>query len=82
METFTQNNTFHNCFACHNTQPISTNGTPYDPNNPGGLQQLLLKPANINVSHLFSEFILRDSEEVCGASTIPCPGQVDGGAGH
>jgi hypothetical protein len=79
METFTQNNTFHNCFSCHNTQPISTNGTPYDPDNPGGLQQLLLKPANINVSHLFSEFVLRDSEEVCGASTIPCPAQV---AGH
>jgi hypothetical protein len=82
METFTQNNTFHNCFACHNTQPISTNGTPYDPNDPGGLQQLLLKPANINVSHLFSEFILRDATEVCGASTIPCPGEVDGGAGN
>jgi hypothetical protein len=85
METFTQNGTFHNCFACHNTSPISTNGTPYDPGNPGGLQELLLKPANLNVSHLFSEFILRDATEVCGTSTsgpttIPCAAEVDGGA--
>jgi hypothetical protein len=78
METFTQNGTFHNCFACHNTQPINTNGTPY---SPGGTPALLLKPANVNVSHLISEFILRDATEVCGASTIPCPAQIaDAGA--
>lgn len=80
METFTQNNTFHNCFACHNTQPIDTNGVFYNPNSPGGAIPLLPRPANINVSHLFSEFILRDAEEVCGASTIPCPGQLPPGA--
>jgi hypothetical protein len=78
METFTQNGTFHNCFACHNTQPISTNGTPYNPQAPQGLSPLLVKPALINVSHMFSEFVLRDSEEVCpdgkGAPvSIPCP---------
>jgi len=83
METFTQNNTFHNCFACHNTEPVSTNGVPYDPNNPGGQQPLLTRPANMNVSHLFSEFILRDATEVCSAAQIPCPGQLDAGAaGH
>ena len=58
MESFTQNGTFHNCFACHNTEPISTNGTPYVPNT--GLTPLLTKPALINVSHLFSEFVLRE----------------------
>ncbi len=78
METFTQNGTFHNCFACHNTQPISTNGTPYNPQSPQGLSPLLVKPALINVSHMFSEFVLRDAEEVCpdgkGAPvSIPCP---------
>jgi hypothetical protein len=82
MESFTQNGSFHNCFACHNTLPISTNGTPYNLSNPGGLTPILTRPANINVSHLFSEFVLRDAEEVCGASTIPCPGQIaDAGAG-
>jgi hypothetical protein len=79
METFTQNGTFHNCFACHNTQPISTNGTPYSAG--GSTLPLLTRPANVNVSHLISEFILRDATEVCGASTIPCPAQIaDAGA--
>ncbi|HXX70207.1 MAG TPA: hypothetical protein VEK07_23710 [Polyangiaceae bacterium] len=91
METFTQNGTFHNCFACHNTQPISTNGVPISPADPNG-KPLLTTPALINVSHLFSEFVLRDAEEVCSASSIPCPngGQgttgrtapVGGAAGH
>lgn len=89
METFTQNGSFNNCFQCHNTQPINTNGTPYDPS--AGLQPLLTKAALINVSHVFSEFVLRDSEEVCGTdagspASIPCPGGAqtgDGGtAGH
>lgn len=80
METFTQNGTFHNCFACHNTKPVNTNGTPYDPTDTSQVV-ILSKPANINVSHLFSEFILRDATEVCGASTIPCPAElVDAGA--
>jgi hypothetical protein len=61
METFTQNGAFRNCFTCHNTQPISTNGTPYKAGST--LQPLLTKPAMINVSHLFSEFVLREEEE-------------------
>jgi hypothetical protein len=81
METFTQNGTFHNCFACHNTQPISTNGVPLGAMGAGGIP-LLSRPAMINVSHLFSEFVLRDSTEVCPNPTaadgapvsIPCPG--------
>lgn len=70
METFTQNNGFRNCFTCHNTQPINTNGTPLQP----GDTPLLTRPAMINVSHLFSEFILRDNEEIANAG--------DAGAGH
>lgn len=59
METFTQSaGSFANCFECHNTQPISANGvsTYRDPDN----QVILAKPAMINVSHLFSEFVLRE----------------------
>jgi hypothetical protein len=58
METFTQG-TFPNCFSCHNTQPITANGTPQprDPASP----IVISKPALINVSHLFSEFVLRES---------------------
>lgn len=81
LNSFTENNTFRNCFACHNTMPTDTNGVSYNPNNPGGALPILSKPANINVSHLFSEFIFRDAEEVCGATTIPCPGQLPD-AGH
>jgi hypothetical protein len=73
METFTQNNTFHNCFACHNTLPISTNGTPYTGAGGGG-SPLITKAAMINVSHLFSEFVLRDQEEVAAAG-------IDAGTG-
>lgn len=78
IESFTQNSTFHNCFACHNTEPISTNGTPFNASNPVQ-QPLLPRAANINVSHLFAEFVLRDAIEVCNASTIPCPGELDAG---
>jgi hypothetical protein len=61
METFTQSpDAFPNCFSCHNTQPITTNGTPQsrDPTS----QLTITKPALINVSHIFSEFVLRQSE--------------------
>jgi hypothetical protein len=68
METFTQNNTFHNCFACHNTQPINSLGVSADPQcvaNPqlaGCPVTLIPFAAKINVSHMFSEFILREQE--------------------
>jgi hypothetical protein len=63
MESFTQASiSFPNCFSCHNTQPITTNGVPVsrDMDSPVVLQ----KPAMINVSHLFSEFVLRE----CGGA--------------
>jgi hypothetical protein len=59
METFTQGpGAFSNCFQCHNTEPISTNGVSTYRNQ--GDQVILAKPAMINVSHLFSEFVLRE----------------------
>jgi hypothetical protein len=67
METFTQNNGFRNCFTCHNTEPINLNGTPATQTDVMNGTVLLAKPAMINVSHLFSEFILRDNEEVTAA---------------
>lgn len=79
MESFTQSpNSFPNCFSCHNTQPITTNGTPTyrDPTT----QVLLPRPALINVSHLFSEFILRECGGPANAPNSTCPGYAaDGG---
>ncbi|MGO8996400.1 MAG: hypothetical protein ACLQVI_24055 [Polyangiaceae bacterium] len=78
MESFTQApNSFPNCFSCHNTQPITTNGTPSyrDPTT----QVLLPRPALINVSHIFSEFILRECGGPADAPGSTCPGYADGG---
>jgi hypothetical protein len=60
METFTQTGKFHNCFTCHNTQPITINGTPAG--LASGVTVLIPKAAKLNVSHLFSEFVLREEE--------------------
>ncbi len=60
MESFTQNGQFHNCFACHNTQPITTNGTPSS--LASTVQTVIPYAAKINVSHMFSEFVLREQE--------------------
>ncbi len=68
METFTQNDNFHNCFTCHNTEPINANGTAQDPTclvpNPPTIcaQTTIPIAAKINVSHMFSEFILGETE--------------------
>jgi hypothetical protein len=67
METFTQNNGFRNCFTCHNTKPVNVNGVPAQPSD-GPDDVLLSKPALINVSHLFSEFILQDRERTAAAT--------------
>jgi hypothetical protein len=67
METFTQNNNFRNCFTCHNTKPVNVNGVPAQPTD-GANDVLLSKPAMINVSHLFSEFLLQDREETAPAT--------------
>jgi hypothetical protein len=64
METFTQNGNFNNCFQCHNTQPVSTNGTPFT----GAGTALIPHAAMINVSHLFSEFVLEEQEEAAAGN--------------
>jgi hypothetical protein len=66
METFTQNNGFRNCFTCHNTKPVNVNGVPAQGSD-GPNDVLLAKPALINVSHLFSEFLLQDRERTAAA---------------
>jgi hypothetical protein len=59
METFTQSaDAFPNCFSCHNTQPVTANGTP--PARDPGTPLVLSKPALINVSHMFSEFLSQE----------------------
>ncbi len=65
IESFTQNGTFNNCLACHNTQGVSARGlpAPQDTNQP-----TLLTPKLINVSRVFSQFLL----EECGPSGV-CP---------
>ncbi|HEY4013932.1 MAG TPA: hypothetical protein VGM06_11385 [Polyangiaceae bacterium] len=68
METFTQSVQFFNCFSCHNTQPISAEGTAQDPTclaNPppsSCLATTIPFGAKINVSHMFSEFLLREDD--------------------
>jgi hypothetical protein len=66
MESFTQNGQFNNCFTCHNTQPITSNGTPAS--LAAGVEQSIKFAAKINVSHLFSEFILREQDELATAA--------------
>jgi hypothetical protein len=69
METFTQPpGSFFNCFKCHNTEAVTVQGIP-SVKDPTSLQ--LLKPKLINVSHLFSQFVL---EECTFANKL-----VDGG---
>jgi hypothetical protein len=78
MESFTQSpSSFPNCFSCHNTEPITTNGTPVyrDPTT----QVLLPRPAMINVSHLFSEFILRECGGPADGPNSTCPGYASAG---
>ena len=56
---------FNNCMTCHNTQATSANGVPLL-RDAGGAP--LIAPKLINVSHVFSRFVL----EECGASGV-CP---------
>jgi hypothetical protein len=75
METFTQTGQFNNCFTCHNTQPVTVNGTPAS--LASSVPVLIPRSAKLNVSHLFSEFVLR---ECGGPPNAACMGG-DGGAG-
>ncbi|MDP9149428.1 MAG: hypothetical protein M3O36_05750 [Myxococcota bacterium] len=61
MESFTQAPaSFRNCFSCHNTMGVTSNGTPVTPDNMGTVTALL-GPKLLNVSHLFSQFVLEES---------------------
>jgi len=65
MESFTQNaGNFNNCFTCHNTQAINTNGVP-SVRQPGTAAKLL-DPGLLNVSHIISQFVLED----CGSNVV------------
>ncbi len=61
MESFTQGpGSFPNCFSCHNTQAVTARGIPEDRD---GESPVLLQPKRINVSHIFSEFVRRETEQ-------------------
>ncbi|MBV9949415.1 MAG: hypothetical protein JOZ69_21410 [Myxococcales bacterium] len=58
MESFTQDpSSFFNCFQCHNTLAVSVNGVP-TMRDPAPTPLELLPPKRINVSHVFSQFVL------------------------
>jgi hypothetical protein len=60
MESFTQAPTsFPNCFSCHNTQAVTTRGIPA---NRDTASPVLLQPKRINVSHVFSQFVLEETQ--------------------
>ncbi len=70
MESFTQAPvSFPNCFSCHNTEPVTANGVPASRDAQSAV--ILQKPALINVSHIFSEFVTRECggppSAACGA---------------
>jgi hypothetical protein len=68
MESFTQQpGAFQNCFGCHNTQAISSNGVTCDKDlDPNATR--LLQPKLLNVSHVLSQFLL---EECTGPEPRP-----------
>ena len=56
MESFTQAPAaFPNCFSCHNTQAVTEKGVPIDRDRQG---VMLMGPKQLNVSHVFSQFLL------------------------
>jgi hypothetical protein len=60
MESYTQSPTsFPNCFTCHNTQAVTTRGIP---TNRDMASPVLLQPKRINVSHVFSQFVLEETQ--------------------
>jgi hypothetical protein len=60
MESYTQSPTsFPNCFTCHNTQAVTTRGIP---TNRDTASPVLLQPKRINVSHVFSQFVLEETQ--------------------
>lgn len=68
MKSFTQSPvSFPNCFSCHNTEPITANGVPASRDSQSPV--IIAKPALINVSHLFSDFVMA---ECGGAPNAAC----------
>jgi len=60
MESFTQSPaSFFNCFSCHNTEAVTARGVPVDKDSSG---KKLLDPKLINVSHVFSQFVLEETQ--------------------
>ena len=59
LESFTQSNAFANCFTCHNTQAIASNGVPYKGPENG---HLLMPPKLLNVSHILSQLVLEQCD--------------------
>ena len=60
MESFTQSPAaFPNCFSCHNTQAITARGVPLAKDGSG---RKLLDPKLLNVSHVFSQFVLEETQ--------------------
>jgi hypothetical protein len=58
MESFTQGPTsFPNCFSCHNTQAITARGIPA---NRDSESEVLMGAKLLNVSHVFSQFVLEE----------------------
>jgi hypothetical protein len=59
MESFTQSPAaFSNCFSCHNTQAVTARGVPLGKDSSG---KKLLDPKLLNVSHVFSQFVLQET---------------------
>jgi hypothetical protein len=59
MESFTQAPAaFPNCFSCHNTQAVTEKGISIDRDHQG---TPLMEPKQINVSHVFSQFLLDEA---------------------
>jgi hypothetical protein len=65
IQTFTQNDTFHDCLTCHNTSNVDVYGVAVDPSclvSSPGLCPATVIPfaAEINVSRVFAEFVMRE----------------------
>jgi len=59
MESFTQGpGSFPNCFACHNTQAVTSRGIPSAKDT---VSPVLLQPKLLNVSHILSQFVLEET---------------------
>jgi hypothetical protein len=55
MESFTQPDTaFPNCFSCHDTRGATAKGVPFDRDQGA---PILVEAKQINVSHVFNEFV-------------------------